>query len=447
MTDFTQGRIGRQIITFSIPIILGNFFMQFYQIVDSIIVGQVLGKEALAAVGAAFPVIFAVIALMIGIGSGASVVIAQYFGAKQTEKVITASDTIHIFFISVSIIIGILAYFFSEDVFRFIDLPEDILPLAVPYLQVYLGGIVFMFGFQTINAILRGVGDSKTPLYFLVLSSLLNVVLDIAFVLWFGWGIVGAAWATVLASAVAYFASIYYINRKDFFFRIDLFRLKFDKKIFGQSVRYGLPTGIQQSVVAYGMVALMSIVSGFGTDVVAGYSIGIRVENLAVIPAMNFALALQSFTGQNVGAGRWDRVREGLKKTLIFSSITCVIITTLIVLWGREILMMFTSDIQVINVGEEYLVIVSSFYLLFSSMFVINGMLRGAGAVIVPMFTTMISLWLVRIPLAVWFSREIGEVGIWWSVPAGWALGLILSYVYYKTGKWKKHSLFAKGDF
>ena len=421
--------------------------MQFYQIVDSIIVGQVLGKEALAAVGAAFPVIFAVIALMIGIGSGASVVIAQYFGAKQTEKVITASDTIHIFFISVSIIIGILAYFFSEDVFRFIDLPEDILPLAVPYLQVYLGGIVFMFGFQTINAILRGVGDSKTPLYFLVLSSLLNVVLDIAFVLWFGWGIVGAAWATVLASAVAYFASIYYINRKDFFFRIDLFRLKFDKKIFGQSVRYGLPTGIQQSVVAYGMVALMSIVSGFGTDVVAGYSIGIRVENLAVIPAMNFALALQSFTGQNVGAGRWDRVREGLKKTLIFSSITCVIITTLIVLWGREILMMFTSDIQVINVGEEYLVIVSSFYLLFSSMFVINGMLRGAGAVIVPMFTTMISLWLVRIPLAVWFSREIGEVGIWWSVPAGWALGLILSYVYYKTGKWKKHSLFAKGDF
>lgn len=418
--------------------------MQLYQIVDSAVVGRYLGKEALAAVGASTPVVFAVVAMVIGVGSGASVVISQYFGAKQYDKVRLTSDTLHIFLLGAGLIIALVGIFFSEAIFRLIALPEELIPLAASYLRIYLGGVFLLFGFNTVAAILRGVGDSKTPLYFLLISAVLNVGLDFLFILGFDWGVAGAAWATVIAQGLAYFASIWYINSGKSIFHIDLFHLKFDRKIFRQCINYGLPTGVQQSFVAFGMVALMGIVNGWGTDVIAGYSAAIRVDNLAVIPSMNFAMALTSFTGQNVGAGRMDRVRRGLKMTLLYSSLTCLAITAVIVLFGPDILRIFTPDPAVVHVGTEYLVIVSSFYLVFSAMFVVNGMLRGAGAVILPMFSTLVSLWAVRIPAAMWLSHLMGEQGIWWAVPFGWGVGLAIVYGYYRSGKWENHSIFAK---
>lgn len=444
MKDLTSGPVGRQILLFSLPIILGNFVMQLYQIVDSVIVGRYLGKEALAAVGASMPVIFAVVALVIGVGSGASVVISQYFGAKQYDKVRLTSDTLHIFLVGAGVVVALVGIFCSEGIFRLIALPEELIPLATEYLQIYLGGIFLLFGFNTVATILRGVGDSKTPLYFLLFSALLNVGLDLLFILQFGWGVAGAAWATVIAQGLAYVVAIWYINAGKSIFHINLLKLRFNTKIFRQCINYGLPTGAQQSFVALGMVALVGIVNGWGTDVIAGYSAAIRVDNLAVIPSMNFAMALTSFTGQNVGAGRMDRVHRGLKMTLLYSSLTCVLITAGIVLFGADILSLFTPDPEVIRVGQEYLVIVSSFYLVFSGMFVINGMLRGAGAVIFPMFSTLLSLWVVRIPAAMWLSRLIGEQGIWWAVPVGWSVGLAIAYGYYRSGKWENHSIFAK---
>lgn len=444
MKDFTSGPVGRQIILFSLPIILGNFVMQLYQIVDSAVVGRYLGKEALAAVGASTPVVFAVIALVIGVGTGASVVLSQYFGAKQYDKVRLTSDTLHIFLVGAGVVIALVGIFFSEGIFRLIALPENLIPQASQYLRVYLCGMFPLFGFNAIASILRGMGDSKTPLYFLLVSAVLNVGLDFLFILAFGWGVAGTAWATVISQGVAYVAAIWYMNRGGSVLRIDLMKMRFDRKIFRQCINYGLPTGVQQSFVAFGMVALMEIVNGWGTDVIAGYSVAIRVDNFAVIPAMNFAMALTSFTGQNVGAGRMDRVRKGLKMTLLFSSLTCVVITAVIVLFGPDILRIFTTDPAVIRVGTEYLVIVSLFYLVFSTMFVINGMLRGAGAVIFPMFSTLVSLWAVRIPAAMWLSHLIGEQGIWWSVPVGWGVGLAIAFGYYKSGKWENHSIFAK---
>lgn len=246
--------------------------MQLYQIVDSAVVGRYLGKEALAAVGASTPVVFAVVAMVIGVGSGASVVISQYFGAKQYDKVRLTSDTLHIFLLGAGLIIALVGIFFSEAIFRLIALPEELIPLAASYLRIYLGGVFLLFGFNTVAAILRGVGDSKTPLYFLLISAVLNVGLDFLFILGFDWGVAGAAWATVIAQGLAYFASIWYINSGKSIFHINLFHLKFDRKIFRQCINYGLPTGVQQSFVAFGMVALMGIVNGWGTDVIAGYS-------------------------------------------------------------------------------------------------------------------------------------------------------------------------------
>lgn len=442
MKDFTSGPVGRQIILFSLPIILGNFVMQLYQIVDSAIVGRYLGKEALAAVGASTPVVFAVIALVIGVGSGASVVISQYYGARLYDKVRLTSDTLHIFLVGAGLVIALVGVLFSEAIFRLIDLPESLVPLASEYLRIYLGGVFLLFGFNTVAAILRGVGDSKTPLYFLLISAVLNVGLDLLFILVFDWGVAGAAWATVISQGAAYFAAIWYINAGKSIFHINLLKLRFDRRIFKQCITYGLPTGIQQSFVAFGAVALMGIVNQWGTDVIAGYSAAMRVDNLAMIPAMNFSMALTSFTGQNVGAGRLDRVRKGLRMTLLFSAVTCVVITAVIVLFGPDMLSLFTTDAGVIAVGSEYLVIVSLFYLLFSTMFVINGMLRGAGAVIVPMFSTLISLWAVRIPVAVWLSRSMGVDGIWWSIPIGWAVGMLIAFGYYRSGKWENRSIF-----
>lgn len=419
--------------------------MQLYQIVDSAIVGQYLGKEALAAVGASMPVVFAIIALVIGIGSGASVVISQYFGAGQKDKVRITSDTLHIFLLATGAIIGVAGVFLSDSIFRLIGLPDELIPMASDYLQVYLGGVFLLFGFNTVAAMLRGVGDSKTPLYFLIISAVLNVGLDLLFIVTFGWGVASAAWATVISQGVAYFLAIFYINhKKDIVFHINLFHLRFDRHIFRQCVNYGLPTGVQQSFVAFGAVAIMGIVNGFGTDVIAGYSAGMRIDGLAVIPAMNFAMALTSFTGQNVGAGRWDRVKKGLGKTLLFSSITCVALTIVIILFGEQMLHLFTPDVAVVAVGEEYLVIVSLFYLLFSTMFIINGMLRGAGAMIFPMFSTLVALWGIRVPAAMLLSKSMGVQGIWWSIPIGWSVGMGMSIWYYYSGKWRGKSIFDK---
>ncbi len=442
--DFTKGPIGRQIILFSLPIILGNFVMQLYQIIDSAMVGRYIGKEALAAVGASGPVIFAVISLVIGIGGGASVVISQYFGAKQYDKVRQTSDTLHIFLLAAGVVIALVGIFLSKPIMQAVGLPAELIPMSVQYLQIFLSGTFLLFGFNTIAAILRGVGDSKTPLYFLILSALLNVGFDLLFIPVLGWGVAGAAWATVLSQAIVYVWALIYVNRSSSIFHVNFLKLKYNGKIFRQCLNYGLPTGIQQAFVAVGGVALVGIVNGFGTDAIAGYSAGMRIDSLAMIPAMNFAMALTSFTGQNIGAGCLDRVHKGLRKTLLFSSITCAIITLVIILWGEDILRLFSTDEEVVRIGQEYMVIVSSFYLIFSTMFVINGMLRGAGAVIVPMFSTIFSLWIVRIPVAMILSDSIGERGIWWSIPVGWTIGLCVAFIYYKTGKWQNRSIFAK---
>ncbi len=446
MKDFTSGPIGRQIILFSLPIIVGSLLMQLYQVVDSAIVGQYLGKEALAAVGASTPVVFAVVALVIGIGSGASIVISQYFGRGNLEKVRITSDTLHIVLLVSGVIIGAIGILFSEDILRATKLPEELIPLGSEYLEVYLMGIFLLFGFNTISAMLRGVGDSRTPLYFLAAAAIINVGLDFLFIVEWGFGVASAAWATVISQGLAYIASIFYINsRKSIAFHINLFRLKFHRGIFIQCLRFGLPTGIQQSFVAFGAVALFSIINGYSIDTIAAYTAGMRVDALAIIPSMNFAMALTSFVGQNIGAGKIDRVKRGLWKTLQFSTITCVAISATIFIFGEEILAIFNSEPEVIAQGHRYLIIVSLFYPLFSAMYIIGAMLRGAGAVIFPMVATFIALWGCRIPVAklVSANSELGGIDIvGGSIVIGWGVGLVLMLWYYLSGRWKGKSIF-----
>jgi putative MATE family efflux protein len=417
--------------------LLGNVFHQLYNVVDSVIVGNFIGKEALAAVGASFPVIFVFYALVLGITSGSTVVIAQYFGAGDQQRVKRTIDTLFIFLFFASILISFLGILFSQEIFMLLRLPREVIPMAELYLKIFFGGVIASFGFMGTSAALRGLGDSKTPLYFLIVSTVFNIGFDLLFVVVFGWGIAGVAIATVLAQAGAFLTAIIYLNRYHKIIHFSLFHLIFDRDLFRKSMRIGLPTGVQQTAVALGMMALIWIVNKFGTNVIAAYSVAARVNSLATLPAMNFGSALATFVGQNLGAGKQERVKRGFRSTLVMSSFISVGVTLVVIFFGDFIMELFTNDPAVVRIGKQYLTIVGSFYVVFSAMFATSGVLRGAGATVVPMITTILSLWVIRLPGAYLLSGEMGYVGIWWAIPLGWVMGLLMAYGYYLTGSWK----------
>ncbi len=441
MKDFTKGSESRHIFYFAIPILFSSLFQQLYNIVDSIFIGQYVGKEGLAAVGASFPVIFAVISFVIGIGSGSTIVISQYFGAKNNAAVKRAIDTLYIFMFFASILLSVLGIVFAREIFVLTGLPDDVLPQAVTYLQIYMAGNVLFFGFAGTNAILRGLGDSKTPLYFTIISTIINIALDWLFIKEFGWGVAGAAWGTVIAQGGAFITGIIYLNKTHDLLTLHIKKLKFDRKIFKQSLKIGLPTGFQQTFVAFGMIALFGIVNPFGTDTVAAYSIGMRIDSVPAMLAMSFAAAIAPFVGQNIGAQKNERVRAGFWATIIMSSLMTLLLTAVYILFPNQIIRAFTSDPNVIEIGVEYMQIVAPFYIIFSLMFVLNGTLRGAGATLIPMFITLFALWIIRIPASFFMAEEIGRIGIWWGIPIGWTFGMGLAFIYYLTGKWKKKSV------
>jgi putative MATE family efflux protein len=441
MKDLTTGKEGKLIFQFAAPMLLGNVFQQLFSVVDSFVVGNFVGKEALAAVGASFPVIFMMVSLIIGLVMGTTVVISQYFGAKDHVKVKKAIDTMYIYSAVAGLITTVAGLIFSEPLLRLLGLPEEIMPQATQYLHIFFSGMIIFFGYNGTSAVLRGLGDSKTPLYFLIIATVINIILDLLFVALFKWGIAGAAYATLIANGVAFGLAIYWLNKTHKIIRIAIKGLHFDREVFIQSVRIGLPTGIQQMLVALGGLALMGIVNTFGTDVIAGYSVASRLDALALIPAMSFSQALSTFTGQNIGANKTERIRNGLIATIKMSGLVTIVTTLFIILSGHFLMDIFTDDPEVIRIGSQYLVIVSSFYILFTLMFIYNGIMRGAGDTLLPMFFTLFSLWIIRIPMAYLLAGKIGATGIWWSIPAGWFIGVALSYIYYKTGRWKKKTV------
>jgi putative MATE family efflux protein len=422
--------------------LIGNVFQQFYNAVDSIVVGRGVGAEALAAVGASFPILFLMISFVIGISMGSSIMLSQYFGAGDTGRLGRTMSTTYIFLFFASIAITILGVRFSGAMLRAMQVPEEILPMGTEYLQLMFAGMIFLFGYNTVSAILRGLGDSKTPLYFLIVATILNTILDLLFVLVFEWGIAGAAWATILAQGVSMIISFIYVQRsRHEVLHISWNMLKFDFEMFRNMLRIGLPTAVQLTLVSLGFVALTRIVTPFGTLVIAGYAAAARLDSFGLMPAMNLSMALSTFVGQNLGAGKPERVRRGFLATMAVSSAIALTTTVAMVGFGDKLIGIFSSDTEVIRIGAEYLLIVSSFYLVFSGMFITAGVLRGAGDTLVQMFITLAGLWVVRIPVSALLSGWIGTRGIWWGIPAGWIVGFLASYIYYLSGRWKKKVL------
>jgi putative MATE family efflux protein len=305
--DLTRGPVWRVIVRFAVPLLIGNILQQLYNITDSIIVGQFLGKEALAAVSASFFIYYFIISLVIGIGSGVSVVVSQYFGARQYKMVQRAFSSFFIFMLVSGIILSIVGIIFAEPIFRLTNTPAEVIPEAVKYFKIYIGGTFLFVTFNSIVSILRGIGESNRPMIFILVSTLLNVVLDVLFIVGFGWGIEGAARATVAAQGIAMCIALFYINDRHPLLSIKKEDLVFDMKLFKQGLRIGLPTSVQQCAISLGLIALLGIVNSFGTDTLTAYGAAGKIDTIITQAILTLSGALAAFTGQNIGAGKFDR--------------------------------------------------------------------------------------------------------------------------------------------
>lgn len=421
--------------------LLGNVFQQFYNMVDSVVVGNLVGKTALAAVGAAFPILMLMVSLMIGLTMGATVLVAQQFGAGEHDRIRTTVNTTYIAIFWSGAILSVVGVLATPAILRAMHIPGDVYPEAATYLRILFAGMLGPFGYNTVSAVLRGLGDSRTPLYALIFSTVLNIVLDLVFVAVFHWGVAGVAWATVIAQTASFFAALSYLDKRNAYVRFSFKGLTFDRETFGLSMKIGLPSGLQQSLVAFGHMLLMRIVNGFGTDAVAGFSAASRLDSFAMMPAMSLSQAVTTFTGQNIGAGKVDRVRNGLRAGLHICLAIAFVTGLAVILFSGDLIAIFNRDPGVVSVGERYLLVIGMSYSLFGILFLMNGVFRGAGEAMIPMYSTILALWLVRVPCAWWFSSFMGVDGIWWSVPAGWTVGCIFTGLYYTSGRWKRKSL------
>lgn len=442
MNDLTVGSEAKLIIKFALPMLIGNVFQQLYSTVDSVIVGQALGKDALAAVGASFPIILLVVSLILGVTMGSTILISQYYGSKDLKRVKRTIDTTYIFLFFASIVMTIIGLIISEPLLRILKVPEELLLDAKRYLNITFIGLIGMFGYNSVSAILRGIGDSITSLYFLIIATVVNIVLDILFIMKFNWGVPGAAWATIIAQGLSFVLSIIYLNYKNELFKFSIKNIKFDKIIFKLILKVGLPAGIQQMFLSSGIMALQGIVNGFGSNVIAAFTAASRLDSFSTMPVSNFSNALSSFVGQNIGAGKLDRVQKGYKVTIAMSIIFSIIITIIMFLFGDSLMLIFSKDKNVIQEGVKYLHIVSAGYALLSILFVTAGLIRGTGNSIFPMFMTIASLWVVRVPVAAVLSKPFGTTGLWLGIPIGWFLGAVVGVVYYISGRWKKKIIY-----
>ena len=437
-TDLTEGKVWKVIVRFALPLLVGNLLQQFYNITDSIIVGQFLGKEALAAVSASFFIYYFIISLVIGVGSGTTVVISQLFGAKQYQKVQLAFSSFFIFMLVGGIILSIAGIIFAEQVFRLTNTPEEVIPQAVAYFRIYIGGTFLFVTFNSIISILRGVGESVRPMLFILITTVLNIAFDLLFILVFKWGIEGAARATVVSQGIGMCIALAYVNNTHPLLSIKKQDMLFDWKLFKESLKIGLPTSVQQCAIALGLIALLGIVNSFGTNTLTAYGAAGKIDTIITQAILTLSGALAAFCGQNIGAGRLDRVKKGVRFTMYTNIALGLLTFAAVYLFGNEMMRIFTKDIDVVAIGKEYLLIIGGFFIVHGALNVYNGALRGAGDTLFPMITSLVCLWLIRIPLAYYLSSWLGRNGIWWAIGISITIGLIVTFVYYKMGFWKR---------
>lgn len=448
---------GKSLFYFALPMILGNLFQQFYSTVDSIIVGQFVGEDALAAVGASYSLTTVFIMIAIGGGIGASVITSQYLGAELYSRMKTSVYTALISFLTVSITLGVFGLLFSSKILSALNTPENILADAILYLDIYFVGLPFLFMYNILSSIFNALGNSRTPLYLLIFSSLLNIVMDLLLVGGFGFGIAGAAVATVFAqglSAVISFCILLrslksYVEEEKGKERAeketpDLRKsLLFDAGMLGNMIKVAIPSMLQQSIVSVGMLLVQSVVNGFGSSVLAGYTAGTRIESVCIVPMIASGNAVSTFTAQNLGAGNADRVKKGYLAAVRMVAGFAVIICLVLTLFHEGIIRSFLesgSDAAAFETGNAYLSFIAFFFVFIGLKAITDGVLRGSGDVVVFTLANLVNLG-IRVTIAFTMAPHWGVQAVWIAVPMGWSVNYLISFVRYLTGKWSKKKL------
>ena len=447
--DMTVGTPWQQILKFTIPMLLGNVVQQLYSTVDSIVVGRYVGDNALAAVGSAAPILNLLLVLFIGISMGATIMVAQYLGAKDRKALSwTIGNCFTLIFIA-SIIMTVVGVAIARPMLVLLRTPDSILDWCADYLIILFLGSIGLGFYNILSGVLRGMGDAMSALVYLIVASVINIALDILFVAQFNMGVSGVALATIIAQGISAVLCINRLRKMNDVFAFGFKYFKWDMRYAGQIIRLGFPSGITQAIFSMSIVLVQSLTNSFGEQLIAANVIVQRVDGFAVLPIFSFGAALTTYAGQNIGAGKIDRVEKGSRQGLTMSLIFSVLIVAVILLFGRGLMNIFTDTTELVDLGMHIMKILAVGYLLMAIIQALTGVMRGAGDTVTPMWISIIETFFLRMPLAylmVFLTKtELNPQGnrdmIYWSLIIAWAIGAIMSILFYRFGNWRKKGI------
>ena len=435
--DMTQGNPYSQIIAFALPIFLSQVFQQLYNTADTLIVGRFLGTNALAAVSSSGTLIFLLVSFFNGTSMGAGVVVSKYFGAKDSDKISSAIHTNIVFSLLCGVVLTLVGVFLTPTFLVWMKTDPDVLPEAIEYFRYFFLGSLAMIMYNACRGIMSALGDSKRPLYYLIFSSLLNVALDVLFVAGFGWGVWSAAVATVLSQAASVVLCLRHLLVKDQIYSVQLKKLRIDKAMLLEILRYGLPAGVQNSVIAFANTIVQTQINSFGKYATAAYGTHGKIEGFAFLPIVSFNMAISTFISQNLGAGLHDRVKQGARFGTVAAVLMAELVGVLCYIFAPQLIGLFDSNAEVIRLGTMQARTVSLFFFLLAYSHSIAAVCRGAGKAFVPMFI-MLGVWCVlRICYIAYVSHTFGELSyIYWAYPITWAISSVMYLIYYLKGDW-----------
>jgi putative MATE family efflux protein len=435
--NLLEGKVINKILLFALPIFLSSLFQQLYSVVDSLIVGNYVGTQALAAISSTQSLTFLTVGFFIGTFSGVSVVISKYFGSKRYDIVEDAVHTAIIIGLVFGFILTVFGVSFTPFLLRIMKCPPDVIDLAISYMRIYFLGVTSLVMFNTANGILQAVGNSKLPLFYLMISSLLNIILDYIFVAKFGLGIQGAAIATVIAQTVSVILALKHLFTVDAIYNVSISKLKYNKQLTKEMLKLGIPSGIQNSVISIGNIVVQSNINLFGAYAMAGSGVYGRIQGFGFIPITSFSIALTTFVSQNLGAKKYQRVKEGCFASIVIGCCITILIGIFVYFNVHNLIFYFDSNPEVIRIGSLQAKIVSLFFCLVAFSHLSAGILRGSGKAAVPMFI-MLGYWcifrVIYVTITISFIPVIDVV--FWAYPITWTLSAVTFGVYLLKANW-----------
>lgn len=440
--DLTKGEPLKLIIIFSIPLLIGNIFQQLYNIADLVIVGRLLGVEAFASVGAVAPLFFLIMFIIVGLTNGFAVVTGQKFGAKDTaavKKSVVISTVLSLF---ATLFFTLICSIIMHPVLRLLNVPENIYKDAYWYIEIIVLGLITATFYNLLASIIRALGDSKTPLYFLIIASVANIILALCFIELFNMGVAGSAVAVVLSQGVSVLLCLFYVKKKFPILHLKKqdWLIKFDKEFYNSALEHlkiGIPMAAQFSIIGIGVIVIQSVCNTFGSDVIAAITAALRIEQIATLPMVSFGVALASFVAQNFGAKKFRRIRTGVIHTSILSIVLSILMAIVMRFWGADIIKEFIGSAtpKIIDIAHQYLMISTFFYIFLSQIFIYRNALQGMGEAIFPLMASIAEL-LMRAFAAIYLAIKFGYIGIFYSGPIAWISAcIVLSFGYFRSIK------------